>query len=294
MKDIKLFVSVYRAETKACPPLYPVSAGAALYQVSDPLLPLRDDTGDNISNSNPQFCELTVQYWGYRNQSFDIGGLLHQRRYFDVSDEHPFAFDQPHPPKRPYRIADSPENTPFSDPQYLTERISALFERYRFVAPLSENLYQSVQAYYNKHDRQGFDDLSLTLNIIKTLYPDYLDSAKAYFNGHNAYFCNMFMADYPLFCEYSHWLFSVLSEYTKQKPAHLQYPREQGKIAERLFGVYFTHLKQHTDIPWAELPRIHFASVGGATPENTSFQKLWYRLCPPGSLRRGIVRKFGH
>ncbi len=254
MKDIKLFVSVYRAETKACPPLYPVSAGAALYQVSDPLLPLRDDTGDNISNSNPQFCELTVQYWGYRNQSFDIGGLLHQRRYFDVSDEHPFAF----------------------------------------VAPLSENLYQSVQAYYNKHDRQEFDDLSLTLNIIKTLYPDYLDSAKAYFNGHNAYFCNMFMADYPLFCEYSHWLFSVLSEYTKQKPAHLQYPREQGKIAERLFGVYFTHLKQHTNIPWAELPRIHFASVGGATPENTSFQKLWYRLCPPGSLRRGIVRKFGH
>ena len=292
MKKIRLFVSVYKSEDcRATEVLYPVSAGAALYGAKDAKLALCDDSGTHISDWNPQYCELTVQYWAWQNQTFDIGGLLHQRRYFDVSSPHPYAIDQPKKPKRPYRIVKAPTDTVLQQSGITGERITSLMERYRWIAPLSENIYQSVEEYYNRNDRRKFDDLRLLRSVIQDLYPAYSDSAEAYFRQSEAYFCNMFIADHALFAAYSEWLFAILAEYTRRKPPQAVYPREQGKLAERLFGVYTTYLKTHTDIAWAELPRIHFTAIDGTTPHNPSFSRLWYRLCPPDSRRRGWLRK---
>lgn len=41
-----------------------------------------DNTGDNISAKNPNYCELTALYWVWKNLDCEYIGLCHYRRYF--------------------------------------------------------------------------------------------------------------------------------------------------------------------------------------------------------------------
>lgn len=41
----------------------------------------RDNEGDNISGKNPDYCELTAQYWAWKNIDCDYYGFFHYRRY---------------------------------------------------------------------------------------------------------------------------------------------------------------------------------------------------------------------
>ena len=283
LKDIKILESVFKGNSKGYGNIiFPVSAGTALYNKNDIVLSMHDNDGDNISNKNPSYCELTVQYWAWKNLRCDVCGIFHQRRFLDLSGINK---------RYPYRIAKQPDEITLQKAGLSYQAVCELTDKYSVIANRRENLYESVETFYNRNDRQNFDDIGLLKDIIKEKYSEYYPSAEKYFKGTYSYFCNVFIMDKKMFDCYSEWLFDILFEYEKRKPENLFYPREMGKLGERLFGIYMTYIKDNTDISYSELPRIHFSSINGTTMKNLSFNKYLYYICPPGTKRRAFLRK---
>ena len=96
LSQIKLFVCCHQAGQRvpAHPLLHPVQVGAALAQDHFPGF-AHDDAGENISQKNRSYCELTAHYWAWKNVEADCYGFSHYRRYLYL-DEHA---------RRPYRLA---------------------------------------------------------------------------------------------------------------------------------------------------------------------------------------------
>ena len=283
LKDIKILECVFKNSAEVYENMiYPVSAGAELYNKNDIVLSMRDDTGENISKKNPFYCELTVQYWAWKNLKCDVCGIFHQRRFLDFSMKNK---------KYPYSITEKSDEKTLRNAGLSYEKICELFDNYSIIANKRENLFESVEDFYNRNDRQNFDDMGLLKDIIKEKYPEYFPYAETYFKGTYSYFCNVFIMDKENFAKYSQWLFDILFEYEKRKPQNLFYPREMGKLGERLFGVYMYYVMDCTDIAYIEFPRLHFSSVNGTTLKNLSFSKFFYHICPPNSKRRAFMRK---
>ena len=78
--DVKIIVASHKEYQMPADAMYiPVQVGAAgkEHLQSDKQNYVRDDTGENISELNPFFCELTGLYWAWKNLEADYMGLVH-------------------------------------------------------------------------------------------------------------------------------------------------------------------------------------------------------------------------
>ena len=57
----------------------PVQVGHALTSLD--LGYQADDVGDNISELNASYCELTAVFWAWKNLHADVIGICHYRRF---------------------------------------------------------------------------------------------------------------------------------------------------------------------------------------------------------------------
>ena len=78
--DIKILIAMHKPYWHPDDPVYmPIHVGKkGKASIGLP----GDDTGDNISDRNPAYCELTGVYWAWKNLKADYVGLVHYRRYF--------------------------------------------------------------------------------------------------------------------------------------------------------------------------------------------------------------------
>lgn len=187
--------------------------------------PWRDDVGDNITQKNPNYCELTALYWLWKNQmaNYETVGLCHYRRFF--------AND----------IFDLVKNKPISK-----KRIDALLHQHDIILPNPFRWGITVgEMYYMRGDGKK-KDLDVTRDVIEQLYPDYLNSFDKVINSNEASYCNMFIVSSELAAEYCEWLFSILFEVEKRVDLSgytLQESRIFGYISEILLNVWVEHKK---------------------------------------------------
>ena len=81
MSKSKIIVCAHKKDFVMDNELYmPLQVGKAIAKVD--LGFQGDDTGDNISAKNPNYCELTGLYWAWKNLDADYIGLAHYRRHF--------------------------------------------------------------------------------------------------------------------------------------------------------------------------------------------------------------------
>lgn len=181
-----------------------------------------DNTGDNISAKNANYCELTGLYWAWKNLKCDYIGLCHYRRYFASKNLH--------------------TNNTEKKKAVILHRTDyeKLLQEYDVILPVKRNYYiETVRSQYeHAHNKRDLDEVE---RIVVELYPEYSEAFTKVMGRTKLYILNMFVMNKALFDEYCSWLFSILLELEKRiniTNYNKYEARVFGFISERLFNVW--------------------------------------------------------
>lgn len=207
-----VFVAAHKKFSADLPENYEVlQVGAALH---DSLGFLADNAGENISEKNPNFCELTGLYWIWKNRSDEYKGLVHYRRYFEKCGK---------------KLDDG--------------EIKSILKDYDIILPKIEYLRESAWEELPKHSGREKDLINLK-KVIGELYPDYLPAFDTVMSGNTLHLYNMMIAPEKVFNAYCEWLFDILfalepmtdmSDYSDYEK------RVFGFLSERMLNVWVLH-----------------------------------------------------
>lgn len=223
---------------------------------------LHDDEGNNIAGKNPRYCEMTTQYWAWKNGLADYVGFAHYRRYFNFSGV-------TYPENGFGEVMDD-----FIDDKAIEkyglddESIRRCVEGFDVITTGFHDLrafpgkYSTPLEQYKSAERLHPKDIELTADIVRNLYPDYAPDVDAFLNGHESCFCNMYIMRGELFSSYCEWLFPILEAFEAQcDMSHYSKEalRTPGHLAERLFNIYYGHAMR-MDAGWKvkQLQCVHF------------------------------------
>lgn len=201
-----------------------------------------DNTGDNISSKNANFCELTGLYWAWKNLQCKYIGLCHYRRYFATKGRGGSLEG-----KRQRIIARSD--------------YEVLLDKYDVILPQKRNYYiETVRSQYeHAHNKRDLDEVE---KIICERYPEYYETFNKVMSQTRLYILNMFVMRKELFDEYAAWLFHILFELEKRIDisSYNQYEaRVYGFLSERLFNVWLTKKQLKTvEVPVVFLEKQHW------------------------------------
>lgn len=156
---------------------------------------LHDNEGDNISDRNKTYCELTAQYWAWKNDDADYYGFFHYRRYF--------AFDPSITREDGWgnivydRIDDEAIKELKLDPvtmkKIITQYDVISVKGRKYSQEAEEDCPMDVYHEYGVAPFQHRKDLDITLKILKQKYPEFSEIADEYMKSNVAHECNMFI-----------------------------------------------------------------------------------------------------
>ena len=202
----------------------------------------KDDVGNNISELNDSFCELTGLYWAWKNLDADYIGLVHYRRHFSRKRKSGFENVLTYKELEPY------------------------LGKIRIFVPNKRNYYIETLYSHYAHTHYG-EQLDETRRIIADKYPDYMPSYDAVIRHRSGYMFNMMILEKELIEDYCSWLFNILfeaKEKVKMPELSAYQGRYYGRISEIIFNVWLdqkirTGMIRKEEI--MEIPYIHMEKV---------------------------------
>ena len=231
--DVKIIVATHKPYWMPSDPLYvPVHVGA---EGKESLGFTPDNTGDNISSRNANYCELTGLYWAWKNLDCEYLGLAHYRRHFTVL-----------------------RGTSDRRDVMSLDQARSLLANNDVLLPTKRNYWieSNYTQYVHAHHKE---DLDTTREIIMERYPKYIkayDSSMKKTTGHRF---NMFIMKKELADAYCAWLFDILFELEKRLDISEYSANDKrvfGFVSERLLDVWLeTNGIKSKDIPYIFLEK---------------------------------------
>jgi len=200
-----------------------------------------DNSGDNIASENPHYCELTAQYWAWKNLSSDDAGIIglnHYRRVF---------FD--------YHLS----SRTFAEDILSKERIAEILKKKKVIVPFPGVKPDFVFALHrNRPDSEENINCVIVRDIIYDIYPEYRPAFDSVLYGRIVIWTNMIITTKEIFDAYSEWLFDVLKRYDAvvAERGEAREPRINGFLAEYLLRVWIITNFKRNQIQYMEMRNI--------------------------------------
>lgn len=202
----------------------------------------KDNSGENISEKNGLYCELTGMYWAWKNLDSDYIGLAHYRRHFASSK----------------RIGNNYNRVLNGD------ELQKYIGKYRVFVP--KKRYYVIESLYSHYEHTHYiEQLDCTRKIISQMFPDYLSVFDKVIRRTSGYMFNMFIMERELFCSYCEWLFPILFELEKHTDtSHLSSFQQRyiGRVSEILYNVWLEYQLDNNVLKKNEMKTLPYVFLG--------------------------------
>ena len=221
----------------------------------------KDNTGDNISEKNASFCELTGLYWAWKNLDADYIGLAHYRRHFGV------------------------KNKEWQKGVLTYQQLKPMLGKYRVFVPKKRRYY--IETLYSHYAHTHYaEQLNITRSIIAEKYPNYLKSYDEVLRHTYGYMFNMMIMSRDDMNAYCSWLFDILFELENRMgtPALSAFQgRFYGRVSEIIFNVWLDeqiksgeiNKSQVKELPFFHVEKVNWIKKGAAFVNAKLFHKKY-------------------
>lgn len=274
---VKILVSCHKEVPLPSSDIYlPVQVGSLNKPQLRGMQPDRE--GENIADRNFTFCELTAQYWAWKNLDADFYGLCHYRRYF--------CFDGIERPKNDHAQIETTSLSEYSFRDFHLNEDELIYEclkNYDVVTPpywnISEaktpdGIKKSVQEHMVAFGLYTNADICLLREIIQEKQPEYLQVFDEYMTGDKYLGYNCFVMRRDIFSRFCEFEFDVLLEFDRKFDySNITSTRKRicGYLGEVLYSVFVAKIIQENEFRIKQVPLVFFLDT---TPSALSVPRV--------------------
>lgn len=198
----------------------PICVGSGIKTLFEKFQP--DNVGDNLSEKNSTYCELTAIYWAWKNLNAEIIGVAHYRRHFTMI--------------KGARTLDKALTSIQLDQLYAKHGENTIF------ATPARHYFGSIENHYI-HSLKGYEEIHLKdierlKQAIHTYDASYDECAKNVLCGKSAHMLNMFIMNRANFEAYCEWLFSVINLVVSLSEDREDQRRYAGALSEFCLDIW--------------------------------------------------------